>query len=610
MEEYLNFKRRKTREVNVGGVPMGGDNSIRLQSMVNVSTMDTNAAVEQIKRIEEAGGEYVRLTTQGVREATNLGKIKQILLDSGDRIPLVADVHFNPQVADVAATLIDKVRINPGNYIEGIKRFKHFEYTEEEYQEELKKLENRFIPFLNLCKKHHTVVRIGVNHGSLSDRIMSRFGDTPKGMVESCMEFLRICVQEEFFDVVISMKSSIPLVMVESVRLLVQAMRDEGMNFPLHLGVTEAGEGEDGRVKSAVGIGVLLADGIGDTVRVSLSEAPEKEIPVARKLVDYAGHFSEDVPFDSLERLIYKPNIYLRDETNKVGIIGADQSPIVISDSRDSEYIYEEDFKPDFFYIKAKDSKRYLDDGVSIIVDFEEWEGKGNPLFRADQLNDLLACKASIVFLKLKISDLNDALLERIKGEKHIVVIHELSRNNALMEQRYLHAILRSYNCLFPVVSYRSYETDDLETLQVQASVDLGSIWFDGLGNGLMISAPRFTSQEVVRLAFGILQAVRLRITKTEYISCPGCGRTMYNLEQTIAQIKKATAHLKGLKIGVMGCIVNGPGEMADADYGYVGSGRKLINLYKGKECVLKNIPEEDAVERLVELIKENEDWE
>ena len=454
------YTRRKSHEITVGNIRLGGDNPIRVQSMTNTSTMNTEASVAQILRIAEAGGELVRLTTQGTREAENMDLISQAVRRAGCPVPLVADVHFNPNVADVAARYCEKVRINPGNYVDAARQFKQLEYTDEQYAQELQKIEDRLLPFLDICREHGTAVRIGVNHGSLSDRIMSRYGDTPAGIVESCMEFLRICVRHNFMNVVISIKASNTVVMVQSMRLLVQEMDKEGMTFPLHLGVTEAGEGEDGRIKSAVGIGALLTEGIGDTIRVSLSEAPEKEIPVARQLVDMIPECSR-----------------LRQEA-------------------------EEGIKDD------------------------------------------------TVTLRL--------------------------------------------------------EASSLEELQLKAAMAVGAIFIDKKAHLLDIEAEGFDEATLRDLSDSILQAARIKFVKTEYISCPGCGRTLYDLEGTIHKIKAATAHLKGLKIAIMGCIVNGPGEMADADYGYVGAARGKVSLYKAKECIEKNIPEEEAVERLLKFIEED----
>ena len=458
--------RRISTVAHVGGIGIGGDNPIRIQSMATVDTNDTEGCVSQAKRIIDAGGELVRFTTQGTREAENMRNISERLKADGYLTPLVADVHFNARVADVAAQYCEKVRINPGNYVDPARTFKRLEYTDEEYAAELQRIDERLVPFINICKQHHTAVRIGVNHGSLSDRIMSRYGDTPEGIVESCMEFLRIFRREQFDDVVISIKASNTVVMVQSVRLLVKAMDAEDMHYPLHLGVTEAGEGEDGRIKSAVGIGALLTEGIGDTIRVSLSEEPECEIPVARKLVELA----ESLPL-----------------------------PLQKEGSEERMFIE--------------------GDTLHLYIDAPDWE-----------------------------------------------------------------------------------------TLQLKAAMAAGSILIDRRATNVELCAPRFSREQLTTLADALLQAARIKFTKTEYISCPGCGRTLYNLQQTIARIKAATSHLVGLKIGIMGCIVNGPGEMADADYGYVGAGRGKISLYRRRECVEKNIPEEEAVERLLKLINEDQD--
>ncbi len=456
----MSYQRRYTTVAYVGPVAIGGDNPIRIQSMTTTNTNDTEACVAQAKRIIAAGGELVRLTTQGTREAENVRNISQALKEQGIMTPLVADVHFNARVADVAAQYCEKVRINPGNYVDPARTFRHLEYTDEEYQSELQKIDARLVPFINICKQHHTAVRIGVNHGSLSDRIMSRYGDTPAGIVESCMEFLRIFRREDFADVVISIKASNTVVMVQSVRLLVEAMDREDMHYPLHLGVTEAGEGEDGRIKSAVGIGALLTEGIGDTIRVSLSEEPECEIPVARQLVDLI---------------------------------------------------------PECARLRSEAEAAISDDTIHLQLD-----------------------------------------------------------------------------------------AANMEQLQLKAAMAVGALLIDRKATKLVITSPLLTEEQAVMLADAILQAARIKFTKTEYISCPGCGRTLYNLQDTIRRIKAATAHLVGLKIGIMGCIVNGPGEMADADYGYVGAGPGRISLYRQKECVEKNIPEAEAVEKLLQLIEED----
>lgn len=609
--DLFNYSRRETSVVNIGNTPLGGDNPIRIQSMTNTATQDTDACVAQAKRIADAGGEYVRLTTQGVKEAENLRNINAALRRDGYLTPLVADVHFNPHVADVAALYAEKVRINPGNYVDAARTFKHLEYTDEEYAQELQKIRDRFVPFLRICKENHTAIRIGVNHGSLSDRILSRYGDTPEGMVESCMEFLRICVDEHFTDVVISIKASNTVVMVRTVRLLVAVMEKEGMHFPLHLGVTEAGDGEDGRIKSALGIGALLADGLGDTIRVSLSEAPEAEIPVARKLVDYVTR-RKDHPY------IPGPNVptfnYLapsRRQTVAVRNIGGDNVPVVIAARLDGDLTTDPQFVPDYIYT-GRQLPATPQKGVQYIVDADVWEGKPDtwPAFKGDQLPFVSGCNAALKFLFITYMGLNDEALACLKYHPEIVLIVQSNHPNRLGEQRALVHQLMQEGLSNPVVFFQHYAEEEKEDLQIKAAADMGALVFDGLTDGIFLynqgSIPATTLDAT---AFGILQAGRLRTSKTEYISCPGCGRTLYDLQSTIARIKAATSHLKGLKIGIMGCIVNGPGEMADADYGYVGAGRGKISLYKKKECIEKNIPEEEAVEKLIELIKANGDW-
>ena len=609
--DLFNYSRRKTTEVNIGDVPLGGSNPVRVQSMTNTSTMDTEACAEQAKRIVEAGGEYVRLTTQGVREAENLRLINAALRADGCMVPLVADVHFNPHVADVAALYAEKVRINPGNYVDAARTFKQLDYTDEEYAQELQKIRDRFVPFLRICRENHTAIRIGVNHGSLSDRIMSRYGDTPHGMVESCMEFLRICRDEHFTDVAVSIKSSNTVVMVKTVRLLAQAMEAEGMSFPLHLGVTEAGDGEDGRIKSAVGIGALLADGLGDTIRVSLSEAPEAEIPVARKLADYItsreGHpyIPGAVPpdFDYLN-----PS---RRKTRAVRDIGGDNPPVVISARLGGgDMVFDPALKPDYVY-----TGRYLpeeDGNMQYIVDADVWMARDNvwPAFKTDQLPFVAGCPAALKFLFVTYMGLDDEVLACLKYHPEVVLIAQSNHPNRLGEQRGLAMQLMTEGLENPVVFFEHYAEDVAEDFQLKAAADTGALLVDGLTDGLFLFNQGKTDARCAEsTAFGILQAARTRISKTEYISCPGCGRTLYDLPGTIARIKAATAHLKGLKIGIMGCIVNGPGEMADADYGYVGAGRGKVSLYKKKECVAKNIPEEEAVEHLIALIKANGDY-
>ena len=563
----FNYARRATVEVNVGGVTIGCTHPVRVQSMTNTSTMDTEGSVEQVLRIVVKGGDIVRLTTQGNREAVNLGDIKGQLKARGCNVPLVADVHFNAAVADTAAKYADKIRVNPGNYVDAARTFKHIEYTDAEYAEELKRLRERFVSFLNICKAEGRAVRVGVNHGSLSDRIMSRYGDTPSGVVESCMEFLRICRDEEFNNVVVSIKTSNTAMMVTTVRRLVRVMAEEGIAFPLHLGVTEAGDAEDGRIKSAVGIGALLADGIGDTVRVSLAESPENEIPVAKELVDYVALRAAAPAIEGVAAPQFNYEEPVRRRTFEFGIIGGENVPVVVGDE-----VEDKDIAPDIVA------------GLVPVVDLKNAKDSR--------------------FVAVTYSELTPENIERIKPLKDIVLVVSSQHVNAVGELRAIVHRLMTEGVEAPVIIRRAYNEDNIETLRIKASADLGVLLIDGLADGLWIENPGIAATDLNALAFGILQATRARISKTEYIACPGCGRTMYDLQGTLARIKAATGHLKGLKIGVMGCIVNGPGEMADADYGYVGAARGKVSLYRRKECVEKNIPEDEAIERLLLLIE------
>lgn len=578
--------------------------------MANVSTMETDAAVQQAIRMIDAGAEYVRFTAQGEREARNLGVIRKQLKEAGYLTPLVADIHFNPRAADAAAEEVEKVRINPGNYVDKVKTFDLLEYTDEEYAAELQKIRDRFVPFLNICKAHGTAIRIGVNHGSLSDRIMSRYGDTPEGMVASCMEFLRICRDEDFSDVVISIKASNTVVMVKTVRLLVHTMELEDMHYPLHLGVTEAGDGEDGRIKSAVGIGSLLSDGIGDTIRVSLSEDPEAEIPVARKLVDYILEREGHTPIEATLAPGYNPISPETRLSRMVEGIGGNSQPLVISDRSNGDFEFDRTVLPDYIYIGKEDPDN-LPDHFRLLVDAHFWKERPNayPYFIASEIETLKDYSAAIKFVRLTNHDLTDHAIELLKQDPSVVIILSTHNLNGVGSQRAAMHRLMSAGCDAPVILHREYRETDMEALQLKAAADLGTLLLDGFGDGVMLHNEGDNTATIDNYMFAILQATRKRISKTEYISCPSCGRTLYDLQTTIARIKEATSHLKGLKIGIMGCIVNGPGEMADADYGYVGAGKNRISLYKGKECVLKNIPEEEAVQRLVQLIKDNGDW-
>lgn len=614
MTDLFNYRRRSSSPVQVGDLQIGGDAPIRIQSMTTTNTNDTEACVEQAERIIKAGGELVRLTTQGRREAENLKNINAQLRADGFNTPLVADVHFNANVADVAALYAEKVRVNPGNYVDPARVFKKIEYTDAEYADELKKLEDRFVPFLNICKEHHTAVRIGVNHGSLSDRIMSRYGDTPEGIVESCMEFLRICKKEQFDNVVISIKASNTVIMVRTVRLLVDEMDRNDMHYPLHLGVTEAGEGEDGRIKSAVGIGALLADGIGDTVRVSLSEEPEAEIPVARHLVDYItkreGHLmvpaTASPDFDWL-----RPE---RRKTRAAGGIGGSNVPVVIASLPNGQtptaVEFGADTTPDYIYCGSS-LPANRKDGQKYIVDFNAYTGTKDtyPIFPYNATPFISSVKADVKFLVLQLGAPSEEYLACLKAHPEVVVIAVSNQQNKLGEQRALTHELWTNGLFNPVVFAQMYRHSAQEKadFQLEAAADMGALMTDGLCDGIwLMNDGDINVRDVADTSFAILQAARLRTSKTEYISCPGCGRTLYDLRSTIAKIKAATAHMKGLKIGIMGCIVNGPGEMADADYGYVGAGPGKISLYKQKMCVEKAIPESEAVEHLLRFIEED----
>lgn len=549
---HFDYNRRRSSEVKIGNVVVGGNNPVRVQSMTNTSTMDTEGSVAQAERIAAAGGEIVRLTAQGVREAENIGVIRSQLHSQGVNVPLVADIHFNPRAAFAAARVTDKVRINPGNFVDPGRTFIKLNYTDDEYQAELDKIDNAFTPFLELCREHGTAIRIGVNHGSLSDRIMSRYGDTPAGMVESAMEFLRIAIKRNFTDIVISIKASNVVIMVETVRRLVAAMDAEGMHFPLHLGVTEAGDGEDGRVKSAVGIGTLLLEGIGDTIRVSLSEAPENEIPVAKALVEYIAS-KADLPsiagsaHDGHDRIA--PT---RRHTTAISTVGGQNAPLIGTE------------------VNAFPSEKRME---------------------------------------VDVTDGIDPHLDKIRlNPSRVLILSTRHGNQAASIAATVHSLM-NLGIDNPVIAKLTYNGIPADKTILYAATDFGYLLLHGLIDGMILSADSLSEKESDSISLNILQASRQRISKTEYIACPGCGRTLFNLESTLKAVKEATSHLKGLKIGVMGCIVNGPGEMADADYGYVGAASGHISLYKGKQCIEKNIPQEDAIPKLIDLIKAGGDW-
>lgn len=608
---YFNYKRRLSSETRIGNTPLGGNNPIRVQSMTNTNTNDTEASAEQVIRIVEAGADYVRLTAQGVREADNLKNIKEVVRGRGYNTPLIADIHFNPRAAEAAAKVVEKVRINPGNFVDRVKTFETFEYTDEEYAQEIEKIRAKLVPLLDICKEHKTAIRIGVNHGSLSDRIMSRYGDTPEGMVESCMEFLHICLEEGFKDIAISMKTSNTVVMSKAVRLLIARMEKEGLNFPLHLGVTEAGDGEDGRIKSAVGIGSLLSDGIGDTIRVSLSEDPEYEVPVARKLIAYIKQKENHPEIVAEASDKFSPFSTDRRETYVVRNIGGDNVPVVISDRSQGNFELNSHFLPDYLYV-GKELPIAAPRAIPSIIDFEGWKGEKNtyPLFDKSNWNKISETDSAIKFLRLSYPELDKEILALLKNDKSIVVILSTDHINGVGEQRaFIHTLMNN-DCDTPVVLNRRYTENESEDIQIKAAADFGTLYLDGFGNGIMLqNEGAIPLKNIDAYMFGILQASRVRTSKTEYISCPSCGRTLFDLQTTVALVKGATSHLKHLKIGVMGCIVNGPGEMADADYGYVGAEKGKISLYKKKNLIEKNISSAEAVERLVQLIKENGDW-
>ncbi len=632
--DLMSNSRLPTLEVRIGELIMGGDQPIRIQSMTTTDTMDTEASVAQSIRMINAGCELVRLTAPSKKEAENLGVIRQKLEELGYSTPLVADIHFTPNAAEIAAQLVQKVRVNPGNYADK-KKFEEIDYTEESYQLELQRIEEKFTPLVKLCKKHKTAIRIGTNHGSLSDRILSRYGDTPEGMVESAYEFIRICEKNRFDQIVISMKASNTLVMVQAYRLLVSRMLELGKCYPIHLGVTEAGDGEDGRIKSAVGIGALLEDGIGDTIRVSLTEEPEKEIPVAQKLANKFDRKSSNIlelnPVNP-EKLPYDPFHYERRNSTTIGNIGGKQHPVVIADLSSKQaispanffafgYNYSvqldkwniQDLAADYVYIGDNTIDFEVPGTLGVITTYTNWKSnyqtkKGYyPKVDIHELNSDLFNE--VFFLRIK-TDAPDYELHfdhfRLFPKAILCLMCEHS-NYTHIVRRY-HLNIAKYNISNPVILQKTDKHQDLEEFQIHVSSELGCQLIDGFGDGIWIKG--LVPQNMINsTAFGILQATRTRISKTEYISCPSCGRTLFDLQETTAKIRKETSHLKGIKIGIMGCIVNGPGEMADADYGYVGTGPGKINLYKEKTVVRKNVPEEDAVSALIELIKEHGDW-
>jgi (E)-4-hydroxy-3-methylbut-2-enyl-diphosphate synthase len=647
------YKRRVARVVNIGGVPLGGDYPIRVQSMTTVDTMDTLGSVEQTLRMVEAGCEYVRITAPSVKEAQNLLEIKKELRRRGCDVPLIADIHFTPNAAELAARIVEKVRVNPGNYADK-KKFEEISYTDASYAAEVERIRERFRPLVKICKQYGTAMRIGTNHGSLSDRILSRYGDTPLGMVESALEFLRLCEEENYYDVVLSMKASNTQVMVQAYRLLVQKLDEEGLQpYALHLGVTEAGEAEDGRIKSAVGIGTLLEDGLGDTVRVSLTEAPEAEAPVARMLINrYTNRAAQAKPIRpvAVGEEPLNPFQYFRRNTHEVANFGGTNVPRVIvdlsrlpkleyGDLRAAGHLYSpfldkfqmSDQGADYIYTGERPVPFMLPNGLKEIVNYTAWNDAGRhiehyPLLTPDRymadhfLDGPRGLHPQLNFLLLDLAALNQELYARLRNDPTIVIVFETANAHAMPEIRraFFELINNHVNC--PVIVSRSYPHQAVAQTQLDAATDIGGLLIDGLGDGIVLTTrqlPVEQPQEVWldtiagfnQLSFGILQAARTRMSKTEYISCPSCGRTLFDLQETTAMIRKRTDHLKGIKIGIMGCIVNGPGEMADADYGYVGVGKGKIALYRGQDVIKKAVPEERAVDELIELMREDGKW-
>ena len=626
------YTRFKTRVVKVGNLGIGGENPIAIQSMTITDTMDTIATVEESIRMIEAGCELVRITTPSKKEAENLQNIKDELRKRGYNTPIVADIHFTPNAAEIAARIVEKVRINPGNYADK-KKFEELEYTDESYIAELERIKEKFTPLVRICKEYGTAMRIGTNHGSLSDRILSRYGDTPLGMVESAMEFLRICEEYNYYQIVLSMKSSNTRVMVHAYRLLVKKMNAEGMNYPLHLGVTEAGEGEDGRIKSAVGIGTLLEDGLGDTIRVSLTEEPEYEIPVAKSLVDRYAHRKEHEKIAVKTDFDLSPFEYQPRKTNSVLNIGGDNVPQVMADlalepqiNRDTliqlgyQYFEAEDkwgigdFACDYIFINKMKLNFNLPGTLGVVQAYSVWKDnklpQHYPQINATEYLEKSSFHSQLNFIYITLEDLTEKLITKLKNDPTAVLLIDTYNEHGMAEQRRLFMELMSENCQIPVIIGKAYGDLTPENLQLYSAIDLGALLVDGLGDGVFIAAENCGSLEQVnQTAFGILQASRTRISKTEYISCPSCGRTLFDLQETTALVRNRTSHLKGIKIGIMGCIVNGPGEMADADYGYVGTGVGKISLYRGQNVVQANLPMEEAVDALIDLMKEDGVW-
>ncbi|MBN1599058.1 MAG: (E)-4-hydroxy-3-methylbut-2-enyl-diphosphate synthase [Bacteroidales bacterium] len=623
-KSFITYSRRQTNEVYIGDIPLGGNNPVRLQSMTNTDTQDTQRSVEQIIRIYNNKADYVRLTAPTMRDVENLKDIITELSKRNCPIPVIADVHFNARLAKEAASIVHKVRINPGNFIDK-KSNGSGNFSEIQYRKELSKLEDVFTELISICKKHKTALRIGTNHGSLSGRIMNRYGDTPEGMAESAMELLRICKRKDFDQVVVSMKASNTRVMVYSTRLLVKKMEEEGMQFPLHLGVTEAGGGEDGRIKSAIGIGAMLIDGIGDTIRVSLTEDPELEIPVAKKIVDYMNQRVNHDTITAFEKYPLNPYQYKRRITDSVKFIGGNQLAVVIKEIENNNDLQKigwqfidgkwkfSELSPDIIFTNSWPDSLPVPNEKSVIMSFRMNDNKVKniiPLYARQDYYENTPSASDVKFVLLNTSELDEEMISLIKNDKNAVIVLESGNANATADTRA--AIIRMINsqCKNPVIVKRNYSEKYKEDFQIKASVDTGTLLIDGLIDGIWLeNKNEMSADEIVNTSFALLQAGRMRFSKTEYISCPSCGRTLFDLQTTTQKIRAKTSHLKGLKIGVMGCIVNGPGEMADADYGYVGTGKGKITLYKEKNVIQRNVPEDEAVEKLIEIIKENGDW-
>tara|TARA_Y100001936_G_scaffold26309_1_gene24361 strand:- start:11090 stop:13012 length:1923 start_codon:yes stop_codon:yes gene_type:complete len=622
------FSRSETREVIVGDLGIGANNPIRIQSMTTTDTMNTEETAEQSIRMIKAGSELVRITAPSKREAENLINIKNKIRNRGYNTPLVADIHFTPNAALIAAEIVEKVRINPGNYVDK-KNFNFIEYNDESYGLELDRIKERFVPLVKVCKNNKTAMRIGTNHGSLSDRILSRYGDTPLGMVESALEFVRICEELDYHNLIISMKASNTQVMVQAYRLAVAMMKKEGMNYPLHLGVTEAGDGEDGRVKSSVGIGALLEDGIGDTVRVSLTEEPELELPVAKLLIDRYNNRYKHARIPPIVKPLFQPYSYSKRESLLKNNIGNDQVPRVIIDiSKEDELTYEHLVNVGYTYSKKLDKWIIADQAVDYIfignnklkfklpgtlyviqnIRFWEKNKQAFPLFTLKEYFKYKGKKGSINFVNISTTEFFSSNLLKLKKDDSIVLLINTMNDHWVADIRRIFLELEKINWKVPVIINKEYYSITKDEFQLYSSTDIGSLLLDGFGDGIWLSSD-FSYDIITKLSFGILQATRTRISKTEYISCPSCGRTLFDLQKVTSEIRSKTNHLKGVKIGIMGCIVNGPGEMADADYGYVGTGVGQISLYKGYEVVKKNIPADVAVQALIDLIKENGDW-